>query len=547
MTPEIHGDYRSDPESVVSPEVISPPQRRSGFLALMRHRDYAVLWTSQGISLLGDRFHWVAISLWVYARTGSALSVSYAVIALMLGPAAVGLFAGVLVDRWNRKWTMILADIVRGILVGMIPWLMAQDIRLVYVDLFLVSCATAFFRPAMLATIPHTVGREQLMPANSFFAAADTATEILGPIFAGLLVQATGYSWAMYVDGASYFLSASILWFLAVGGIVRVADRRPRVRVLADIKEGFAYIRGDRIQYGLIALIVLGWWVSGLNSLQTPLAKGVIGLTDGQFGWFNGVWGLGYLTASLVLGWYGTRFANGRLIAFGFIGWAVATGVTGLSVNAGMLFSSIFWVGAANIILYVSLSTTIMEVTPEHMLGRVLTTRQVALAVIRVLAMLLFGALADLIGIRQAVVLMGVVSVAGVVAGLIRFPEIPAIGTVIRPGDASVRKPAFSSIRFGGLLLNACDPGYAGVPQRNLNAAVLVIVVVAWGSLLLLETRGALGILAVVGAAVAAKAIQQWWAVRRGSKNVRQPQTPAGRREFDQGRRRPLTTGPTAE
>src|SRR3970282_2924092 len=141
-------------------QAITPPVRSSGFFALMRNRTYALLWARQGIYLLGDRFHWIAISLWVYALTGSALSVSYAIIALMIGPAAVGLFAGVLVDRWNRKWTMILADIARGILVALIQWLMSHDIRLVYVDLFFVSCATAFFRPAMLAPLPQTVAKE---------------------------------------------------------------------------------------------------------------------------------------------------------------------------------------------------------------------------------------------------------------------------------------------------------------------------------------------------------------------------------------------------
>ncbi|MDR7427971.1 MAG: MFS transporter, partial [Armatimonadota bacterium] len=197
-------------------QVITPTTRYSGFRALMRHRNYAILWTSQGISLLGDRFHWVAISLWVYAQTGSALSVSYAVIALMVGPAAVGLFAGVLVDRWNRKWTMILADLVRAALVAIIPWLMSRDIRLVYLDLFLISCATAFFRPAMLATLPATVAKADLLAANSFFATIDTGTEIIGPVLAGLVVQLKGYSAAMYVDATSYLVSAILLGFLSM-------------------------------------------------------------------------------------------------------------------------------------------------------------------------------------------------------------------------------------------------------------------------------------------------------------------------------------------
>jgi DHA3 family macrolide efflux protein-like MFS transporter len=90
----------------------------------MRYRNYALLWTGQLISQTGDRFHWVAISLWVYAQTGSALSVSYAITALMVGPALVGLVAGAFVDRFDKRKILISADLGRAILVFAIPNLM---------------------------------------------------------------------------------------------------------------------------------------------------------------------------------------------------------------------------------------------------------------------------------------------------------------------------------------------------------------------------------------------------------------------------------------
>ncbi len=531
-------------------QTLATPIRSSGFLALMRNRDYAILWTSQGISLLGDRFHWVAISLWVYALTGSALSVSYAVISLMVGPAAVGLFAGVLVDRWNRKWTMILADIVRGVLVALIPWLMSHDIRLVYLDLFLVSCATAFFRPAMLATLPQTVAKSDLLPANSFFTTVDTATEVVGPVLAGLLVQAAGYRSAMYVDAASYAGSAMIIVFMTVPQRITWEVGKRATRIIADIKEGFRYIRIDRIQFGLFNFILLGWWVSGLNSLQTPLAKGVLGLTDRQFGWFNGVWGVGLVVASLLLGWYGSRFPKGQLIAAGFIGWAVATGVTGVSANAGMLYAAVFWVGVANIVLFISLAATIMEVTPQGMLGRVLTTRQVALAAVRVLSMLVFGELADLVGVRIAVLGMAGLSLVGVAVGLTAFPEILRLGgTPKKPAAAMISglTGVFQTAyrHSAATLIGTMDTVYRIVPQRMLNTAVLLIVGAAWLAVMLTRLDLALFVAAVVTAAVIARVLHIRRAEYIGSKNVRQETATGAEREFEEGRRNPVTTGPT--
>lgn len=538
-------------EPLLAQEATSLPARPSGFLALMRNRNYALLWTSQGISQLGDRFHWVAISLWVYALTRSALSVSYAIIALLIGPAVVGLFAGVLVDRWSRKWTMILADIARGILVALIPLLMRTDIRLVYLDLFVISCASAFFRPAMGASVPQIVAKSDLMPANSFLTTMDTGTEIIGPVLAGIVVQRLGYETAMYVDAASYFASALLLVFLSLAPLAAREAGQLAGRILSDIKEGFKYIRTDRLQFGLLAIVLLGWWVSGLNSLQTPLAKGEVGLTDVQFGWFNGVWGVGFVMSSLVLGWYGSRLPKGRLIAWGFLGWIVATAAAGLSANAGMLYAAIFWVGFANIVIYLSLATTLMEVTPSHMIGRVLATRQVAVAGVRVLAMLAFGALADFVGVREAVLGMAGLSLAGTAVGFLLFPEIGRLGAqpderTLAPsaGSGAVRR-AYRAVVY--ILVEATDAAYETRPQQMLNAAVLVVVGAAWLALLFTDRWAALYIAVVVAAAVAFRLVRGWWLTTRGSKNVRYSTPTGAERRLAEGRRSPVATGPTAK
>jgi len=524
---------------------VPPPP--SGFFALMRNRNYALLWASQGVSQLGDRFHWVAISLWVYFETKSALAVSYAIIALMVGPAVVGLFAGALVDRWNRKRTMVVADLIRGALVALIPWLMTKSLLLVYLDLFLVSCASTFFRPAMLASIPRIVAKGELMPANSFLATVDTATEVIGPLAAGIFVQTRGYSQAMYFDAGSYFLSALLVGFLSLpGASSRVAGAiKEATGILAEIREGWRYIRKDRLQFGLLMFIFLGWWVSGLNSVQTPLAKTEFGLSDAEFGWFNSVWGIGFVAASLVLGWYGSRIPHGRLIAAGFLGWAIATGITGLSLNSGMLYAAVFWVGFANIALFIGLSTTIMEVTPPGMLGRVIAIRQVSLTAVRLAAMLAFGYVADHVGIRESVLGMAGLSLVGLLLGLRLFPEVGGFGSPAAVSYEDRRRGAVPALsRVAHVLIDATDPAYPNVPQRSLNVVVSIIVGAVWIVLLFRNPWPAIYIAGIVVSAVILKAVitlWKWW----GSTNVRQPKTEPTRESGEVGRS-PVPTGPTA-
>jgi len=485
---------------------------QGGFVALMRHRNYALLWTGQLISHLGDRFHWVAISLWVYAETGSALSVSFAIMALMVAPAVVGLFAGALVDRLDRRKIMMAADLVRAGLVAAIPALMELGLPWVYAALFLVSAASAFFRPAMFAAIPQSVPKERLLQANAFFASLESAVEVVGPALAGLLVMKFRYATAMYVDALSYLISAWFVYGLRLPALASGAaspDKRPSSLpgILQAIREGLRYVRGDQVHVALLAFLFSAQWVVGLSSLQTPLAKGVLGITDRQFGWFQSVWGLGFVGASLLLGWFGKAIPRGQAIVFGYLLWALAAGAMGGSTSYPMLLVTGFWVGFANILVFVNVGTVIMEHTPPDKVGRAIAVRQIAVSGVRVAALLLFGLLADVTTVRTSILAMSVVSLAGAIGVGVRFPvllhyhvtrtRVPT-GPLI-PFTKQVAEPLIFQVisRLSGA---QADPDFSSKEQRWLNASALAIVTVGWLLVLLhlpIQAIGGVGVAAV--------------------------------------------------
>ncbi len=488
-------------------------EAEGGFLALMRYRNYALLWTGQLVSLAGDRFHWIAISLWVYAQTGSALSVSYAMMALMVGPAVVGVFAGALVDRLDRRKILIYGDLVRAVLVFAIPDLMDRGIVWVYVDLFLVSAASAFFRPAMLAAIPQSVPKDRLLQANAFFASMDTSTEIFGPALAGLVIAGVGYAAAIYVDAFSYVISAIFVSALRLGRAEPAdgtEDRGQASGVLKSIREGLRYIRDDRIQVSLLAHLLGGFWVAGLTSLQTPMAKGVLAISDQQFGWFQSIWGIGFVSASLLLGWYGGRIPKGLTIVFAYLLWALAAGMMGLSANYGMLVVTGFWVGFANILVFVNAATVMMEYTPPDRIGRVVTTRQVLVALMRVTALLGFGWLADAFSVRAAILAMASISFIGTLGAAIRFPtlrryrvEDAPTATKARAGIGEAVAATMSPGIVTRFLDTHTDPQFIISEQRWLNAASLLIVGMGWLVLLTILPVKALGIGAATAGTIA--------------------------------------------
>jgi DHA3 family macrolide efflux protein-like MFS transporter len=490
----------------------APPELRqddeSGFLALMRHRNYALLWFGQLVSQTGDRFHWVAISLWVFQQTGSALSVSYAILALLVAPAFVGVFAGALVDRLDRRKILIYADLVRAVLVFAIPDLMKQGLIWVYLDLFFVSAASAFFRPAMFAAIPQSVSRDKLLKANAFFASMDTSTEIFGPILAGLVILQRGYSAALYLDAMSYLVSALFVSSLRLetpqARDDREQGRRDSVGTLDSIRDGLRYIRGDRIQIGLLSLLIGGYWVAGLNSLQTPMAKQVLGVSDSQFGWFLSIGGVGYVTASLLLGWYGRALQKGQTLVIAYLLWALSAGMVGLSANYGMLLVAGFWVGFANMLLFVNVGTIMMEHTPSGMIGRTITTRQVVVACMRATALLGFGWLADHAGTRISIMAMAGISLVGTVLAAVKSPELrqyQSASMVDVAGVAPARESRLARSAIGPLLsrlIGNTDPQFAMDEQLRLNGIVTLIIAAGWVAYLVLRPVPALAIAAAI-------------------------------------------------
>ena len=474
---------------------VVPPseESRAGFRALMRNRNYALLWTGQLVSEMGNRFHWIAIALWIFALTRSASAVSFSIASMFAGSLFASVWAGAIADRFSRRTILVSCDVVRAILVAIIPLLIDLNLGLwvVYLDLALISVASGFFRPAMFSIVPQVVLRGQLLAANSFFSAMDTSTEIIGPALAGLLASRIGYASLLYLDAFSYAVSAlCILGIRFPGGGRRVGETR---RIWREVVEGVNYVRRDPLQRALFVLIVPAYLVgSGLNALQTPLAKGVVGIGDREFGIFNSVWGAGFLVASLMVGWYGRTLSRTLLIVGGFFAQFTMTLMLGFSTSYGGLLATGFGVGFANTLSFVGLSTLLMEYTPSSLIGRVVSTRQLALHMVRIMSPLVFGNLAEFTGVPISIALMTLVGAAGTAA----------VATTLVP--LLRRFESGAPVQEGALLsrhiLGGLDASLDHRAQVRLNFISVAIVVLAWLYLAFIHTTEAFWVLLSVGA-----------------------------------------------
>jgi predicted MFS family arabinose efflux permease len=191
-------------------------------LEALRVRDFRLLWAARLLSNLGSWLLVVAVPLYVFDLTGSTAATGAATVAETLPALLAGPVAGVLVDRWQRRRTMIVADLVRaGCVLALLLVARPERLWILYLAVVCENLAWQFFAPARQALVPMVVGRGRgLADANALDALAEGAIRLAGAPLGGLLYASLGIRAVVLADAATYLLSAA--------GIAMVATRSTR-------------------------------------------------------------------------------------------------------------------------------------------------------------------------------------------------------------------------------------------------------------------------------------------------------------------------------
>ena len=162
-------------------------------IATLRNRDFALLWLGGLISRAGDWTLNIGLPIALFALTRSILVLSVSLVVGMLPSVLFGSLAGVFVDRWDRRRTLIISNLLLAAL--LLPLLLLRSANLiwiVYPILFLESCLEQFTRPAQSALLPSLVGAEHLAPANSLLSVSNNIARLLGPALGGVIAAFFG-------------------------------------------------------------------------------------------------------------------------------------------------------------------------------------------------------------------------------------------------------------------------------------------------------------------------------------------------------------------
>ena len=397
-------------------------QAQASPFAIFRNRNFSLMWSAQLISTIGSALTSLAASILIYRLTGSALSVGLMLMATAAPSLIVGLVAGVYVDRADRKRILIVADVVRGVLVLLIPTLVEINIAWLYVIVMLTSAVGQFYDPAHESILPEIASDEELAAANSFMAISGFGSTAIGFAASGLIASRYPIAYAFYLDGLTFALSAACIVFvsvrpLIVEGVTNVST------VVRNLKDGARHLLDTPILRSLLIISVPVFLSFGLwNSLLLPFALRSLQATEFEYGLQEALTSVGFVIGSFLMARLADRLREGQWIALSFIGMGLVGALYAGSRSVAIAIALVALSGFANAPSSIARRLAIQRNAPREVRGRIASAFFVSRDVVLLLGMAAAG-LADVVDVRlmvlaSAILLLGAGALAVALPGL---------------------------------------------------------------------------------------------------------------------------------
>ena len=383
--------------------------------ALLRRRDFGLLWTGGLISETGDWLLLVGLPVWVLQVTGSSLVTATVFLVGLLPGLVVGPLAGVLVDRWDHRRTLVAVSLAQAAF--LLP-LLAVDGRDRLWVVYLVMAAEATLAqlndPARNALVPTLVPGHDLVGANALIGLNANLARLAGSPLGGILVELSGLPGLVIGDAVSFLLGAGLI------GLVRPttldqARSSPHARpaqataveprgLVGEWVDGLRVILGDRgLRWGLVVNGLAAVAQGIFTVLFVLFVTRVLGGDGADVGLLRGVQAVGGLLGGLVVVGLARRLEPGRLLGisllvFTVIDLAIWNGpalTTGEWLYLGLFVAA----GIPGIGVLTGLTALVQERTSDAYLGRVFATYYGTSNGLMALGMLLAGLLGDAVGV----------------------------------------------------------------------------------------------------------------------------------------------------
>jgi CRP-like cAMP-binding protein/sugar phosphate permease len=450
-------------DSTINAQPLSPYR-------VFRHRDFRLMWIGQLVQTAGTALTSLAASILVYRLTGSALSVGLMMMATAAPSLLVGLFAGVVVDRYDRKRIMVVTEIMRAVLVLLIPFLVPYSIVWLYVIVALTSAISQFYDPAHESVLPEIAPEEELAAANSLMAISSFGATAIGFAASGLLASAASVDAAFYINAITFLFSALAISLVRINPLDVQEEGGGASLIVRNLRVGLRFLADTPILRSLFLVYIPVLIAFGLtNSLLLPFADRALNATEFEYGLQEAMTSIGFVVGSLLMARIFDRMREGQWIALGWMSMGLLGVIYSQMTSIPLAILLVTISGFMNAPSAIGGRLVLQRNTPREMRGRVNSAFFVARDIFFLIGMTSVG-LADFIDVRVMYLVSSLMILGG--GALV----------LIMPGlrqDAAVWKRSLALLR-GAPAAPGLGVGRAALPA---DADVLVGLIPTLGGL----------------------------------------------------------------
>lgn len=385
------------------------------FHAVSHSRNFRLFFAGQAVSVTGTWIQSVASAWLVFQLTHSSVALGVQA-ALNFGPIlVVGLFAGLLADRRDKRSILIATQTVFGVLALALWALVAAhvvELWMVYVLSLLQGIVTAIDNPARQSFYAEMVGPDELTNAVSLNAAIMTATRVIGPALAGVLIATIGLAPCFLLNGLSYLAVIWGLWLMRPDELHRSLTERRK----GQLREGLAYAwRTPSLREPLLWMAVIFMFSFNFSVLFPPMAKNIFAGDAGTLGMLFSLMGAGSLLGALAMA--RRNDPNPRRLALAAVAFGITSIVVAVAPTLGWELAALIPMGSVAMVFMITGNSTLQLTARPEMRGRVMALYGIVFLGGTPIGAPIAGWAAEHLGPRETIALGGAVAIlTGVVA-----------------------------------------------------------------------------------------------------------------------------------
>ena len=372
------------------------------------NKNFFLLWQGQMVSVLGDVFYLMALNFWMLEITGSTALMGMLSAVTMLPKIILGPFAGVFVDRWDRKKLIVLTDLIRGVIVtfvGIAGVMGFIQVWMVFIVGIISGICAAFFNPAINSSRPDIVPEDKLLKANSVTSLAQSGMDMIGNAVGGVLYVLIGAPYMFLLNGISYLFSAFTEIFIT---IPKVKREEKEITFIEDFKLGIKFLNDFKVYKKMfICSSIINFFGNAGMILLIPYFKGTEFLGAQKYGFAMMVLAMGMVFGSILLSIKGIKRENKfKVFNISLVSCTTLLLVAIITNNYIVLLLCWLFGFFFNVIFNTIFSTAAMSTIPSDIRGKVMAiTSAISMGLVPI-GQLLAGVLGDLMPIRLVLFIM---------------------------------------------------------------------------------------------------------------------------------------------